>query len=91
MRAGFQSVFSLGMGSLRLRLGFLLQWSYRVLGVISLMSLSLVIRWIDLFLTVHLFNQVHLAYHNQVRQRFKLAAGLGEPWCRDGSTPQDVR
>ena len=29
-----------------------------------------------------------LPYHSQVRLRFKLAAGLGEPWCRDGGIPQ---
>ena len=29
----------------------------------------------------------YLDYHNQVQLRFKLAAGLGEPWCRDGGTP----
>ena len=26
--------------------------------------------------------------HSQVRLRFKLAAGLGEPWCRDGGISQ---
>ena len=26
--------------------------------------------------------------HSQVRLRFKLAAGLGEPWCRDGGIHQ---
>ena len=30
------------------------------------------------------FRKVHFAFHCQVRLRFKLAAGLGEPWCRDG-------
>ena len=34
------------------------------------------------------FRKVYLGYQNQVRLRFKLAAGLGEPWCRDGGTPQ---
>ena len=34
------------------------------------------------------FRKVYLAYHPQMRLRFTLAAGLGEPWCRDGSTPQ---
>ena len=24
------------------------------------------------------------SFHNQIRLKFKLAAGLGEPWCRDG-------
>ena len=27
-------------------------------------------------------------FHSQVRLRFKLAAGLGEPWCRDGGILQ---
>ena len=27
-------------------------------------------------------------YHAHVRLRFKLAAGLGEPWTRDGGIPQ---
>ena len=30
-----------------------------------------------------LFRKVHFAYHDQVRLRFMLAAGLGEPWCRE--------
>ena len=29
-----------------------------------------------------------LSYHAHVRLRFKLAAGLGEPWTRDGGIPQ---
>ena len=28
------------------------------------------------------------SFHSEVRLRFKLAAGLGEPWCRDGGIPQ---
>ena len=28
------------------------------------------------------------AYHSHVRLRFKLAAGLGQPWTRDGRIPQ---
>ena len=35
------------------------------------------------------FRKVYIAYHNQLRLRFKLAAGLGEPWCRDGGIPQE--
>ena len=27
-------------------------------------------------------------YHSHVRLRFKLAAGLGQPWTRDGGIPQ---
>ena len=34
------------------------------------------------------FRKAYFAYHSQVRLRFKLAAGLGEPWCRDGCIPQ---
>ena len=34
------------------------------------------------------FRKVYFAYHSQVRLRFKLASGLGEPWCRDGGIPQ---
>ena len=30
------------------------------------------------------FRKAYLACHSQVRLRFKLAAGLGEPWCWDG-------
>ena len=35
-----------------------------------------------------LFRKVHCACHERVRLRFWLAAGLGEPWCRDGGIPQ---
>ena len=34
------------------------------------------------------FRQTFFSFHRQVRLRFKLAAGLGEPWCRDGGIPQ---
>ena len=34
------------------------------------------------------FRRVYFSFHNQVRLRFKLATGLGEPWCRDGGIPQ---
>ena len=34
------------------------------------------------------FRKVYFSYHNQVRLRFKLAAGLGESWCGDGGIPQ---
>ena len=34
------------------------------------------------------FRKVYFSFHSQVRLRFKLAAGLGEPWCRDGCIPQ---
>ena len=33
------------------------------------------------------FRRAYLSFHSQVRLRFKLAAGLGEPWCRDGGIP----
>ena len=34
------------------------------------------------------FRKVYVSFHRQVRLRFKLAAGLGEPLCRDGGIPQ---
>ena len=34
------------------------------------------------------FRRVYFSFHSQVRLRFKLATGLGEPWCRDGGFPQ---
>ena len=34
------------------------------------------------------FRHAYFEYHAHVRLRFKLAAGLGEPWTRDGSVPQ---
>ena len=57
---------------------------------------NLLIRLIGLFLDCVLgrlglpdwFRGVYFSFHNQVRLRFKLAAGLGEPWCRDGGIPQ---
>ena len=34
------------------------------------------------------FRRDYFAYHNQLRLRFKLAAGQEKPWCRDGGIPQ---
>ena len=34
------------------------------------------------------FRRAYFSFHSQVRLRFKLASGLGEPWCRDGGIPQ---
>ena len=34
------------------------------------------------------FRKVYFSFHSQVRLRIKLAAELGEPWCRDGGIPQ---
>ena len=34
------------------------------------------------------FRHAYFEYHAHVRLRFKLAAGLGEPWTRDGGIPQ---
>ena len=34
------------------------------------------------------FRRAYFSFHSQVRLRFKLAAGLGEPWCGDGGIPQ---
>ena len=36
------------------------------------------------------FRHAYFEYHAHVRLRFKLAAGLGEPWTRDGGIPQGV-
>ena len=30
------------------------------------------------------FRKAYFSFYSQVRLRLKLAAGLGEPWCRDG-------
>ena len=35
------------------------------------------------------FRHAYFEYHSHVRLRFKLAAGLGQPWTRDGGIPQD--
>ena len=34
------------------------------------------------------FRHAYVEYHSLVRLRFKLAAGLGQPWTRDGGIPQ---
>ena len=34
------------------------------------------------------FRKGYFSFHSQVRLRFKLVAGLGEPWCRDGGIHQ---
>ena len=34
------------------------------------------------------FRHVYFEFHSLVRLRFKLAAGLGQPWTRDGRIPQ---
>ena len=34
------------------------------------------------------FRHAYFEYHANVRMRFKLASGLGEPWTRDGNIPQ---
>ena len=34
------------------------------------------------------FRHAYFEYHAHVRMRFKLAAGLGDPWTRDGGIPQ---
>ena len=36
------------------------------------------------------FRRVYFSFHSQNRLRFKLAAGLGEPWCRDGGIPSGL-
>ena len=37
------------------------------------------------------FGHAYFEYHAHVRLRFQLAAGLGEPWTRDGGIPQGCR
>ena len=34
------------------------------------------------------FRRAYFSFHRQVRLRFQLSTGLGEPWCRDGGIPQ---
>ena len=34
------------------------------------------------------FRHAYFEFHSHVRLRFKLAAGLGQPWTRDGRIPQ---
>ena len=34
------------------------------------------------------FRHAHFEYHSHVRLRFKLVAGFGELWTRDGGIPQ---
>ena len=34
------------------------------------------------------FRHAYFEYHSTVRLRFKLSAGLGQPWTRDGGIPQ---
>ena len=36
------------------------------------------------------FRHAYFEYHAHVRLRFKLAAGLGEPWTRDGGIPSGL-
>ena len=43
--------------------------------------------WVD-WVCLTGFRRAYFSFHSQVRLRFKLAAGLGEPWCRDGAIPQ---
>ena len=59
------------------------------------MSLNLLIRWIGGILDKVLnslglpawFRHAYFEYNSHVRLRFKLAAGLGQPWTRDGCMP----
>ena len=60
------------------------------------MSLNLLVRWIRDILDKVLsslglrgwFRHAYFEYHSHVRLRLKLAAGLGQPWTRDGGIPQ---
>ena len=91
------------MVSLHLKLGLPLPWTLRrfspgLVGVSctswSLMLLShltlltgpyWIVLWVDWACLTGLEGPTFLII---VRLRFKLAAGLGEPWCRDGGIPQ---
>ena len=49
-------------------------------GVLDLVTSSLgLLGW---------FRHAYFEFHSHVRLRFKLAAGLGQPWTRDGGIPQ---
>ena len=86
------------------RPGSLLRWILKrfYLGLVeisytswSLMSSSLLTLWTGLFWIAlwglgfpYWFCKVYFSFHSQVRLRFKLVTGLGEPWCRGGGIPQ---
>ena len=80
-----------------LRLRHLREWVEGLLLVISCMLCLLTLSspltsskgpfWTVLGLP-RWFRKVYFSFHGQVRLRFKLAVGLGEPWCRDDGVPQ---
>ena len=85
-----KSVFSLGNG-----LSSVEAWFSTALDIEKVLSGTggdqlhvMVADVIQSFDTVDWSNLDYYSYHSKVRLRFKLAAGLGEPWCRDGGTPQ---
>ena len=41
-------------------------------------------RWVTLGMPELVSQGLFSPFHSRVRLRFKLAAGLGEPWCKDG-------
>ena len=57
--------------------------------LILLTGLFGIVLWVRLGLP-DWFRKVYFSFHSQVRLRFKLATGLGEPWCRDGGIHQVV-
>ena len=86
---------------LGLLLRLILRRFYLVLLRVMFISLSLM--WLSLFDTVDRgildrvlsslglpgwFRHAYFEFHSLVRLRFKLAAGLGQPWTRDGGIPQ---
>ena len=98
-----QSVFSLGNGlssveawfSVALDIEEVLSGTGGDQLLWSLMSLSLLVLSIGILDCAlgrlglpDWFRRVYFSFHSQVRLRFKLAAGLGDPWCRDGGIPQ---
>ena len=63
-------------------------WSLTLLTPLTLLiGPFLTVLWVDLGCLTS-SRGAYFAYHSQVRLWFKLAAGLGEPWCRHGGIPQ---
>ena len=59
--------------------------------LLSLLILLIVVFWTGLLSSLGLlgwFRHACFEYHSSVRLRFKLAAGLRQPWTRDGGIPQ---
>ena len=65
-----------------------LSWSLMSSSPLTLLTGPFCIALLDACDYLIGFREVYFPFHSQVRLRFKLAAGLGEPWCRDGGIPQ---